>query len=296
MPNETIVAVFKDAAHADAAVRALEKAGVPSSAIERHSKGGQRPGSDRSENAGPATTGFFFWDMMFGLQAAHPDRSDYEQSLGRGETVVAVTVAQEDADVVVSILEAQSPIDVQEPDSVRERGEAESAEHEGRGQAEAKRRTREEEESAPAEENRVQRKASTRGESAETEEEEVIPLGEEKLEVGKRRVNKGTTRIRRYVVETPVEKPVSLHDERVVVERRKPAGSTAEGDALTEKTVEVTESSEEPVVEKTARLNEEVVVRREGRDRTATVRDTVRRDEIAVEDAADEKPARRKAG
>jgi uncharacterized protein (TIGR02271 family) len=273
MPNETIVAVFKDGAHADNAVRALEKAGVPSSAIERHSKGGQRPGSDRSENAGPATTGFFFWDMMFGLQAAHPDRSDYEQSMGRGETVVAVTVAQEDADAVISVLEAQSPIDLQEPDSVRD-----------------------EEESAAAEESRVQRKAPTRGESAETEEEEVIPLGEEKLEVGKRRVNKGTTRIRRYVIETPVEKPVSLHDERVVVERRKPAGNTAEGDALTEKTVEVTESSEEPVVEKTARLNEEVVVRREGRDRTATVRDTVRRDEIAVEDTDDEKPARRKAG
>ena len=35
--------------------------------------------------------------------------------------------------------------------------------------------------------------------------EEVIPLGEEVLEVGKRTENRGTARIRRFVVETPVE-------------------------------------------------------------------------------------------
>ena len=33
--------------------------------------------------------------------------------------------------------------------------------------------------------------------------EEVIPLSEEQLEVGKRTVDRGTTRIRRYVVEKP---------------------------------------------------------------------------------------------
>ena len=47
--------------------------------------------------------------------------------------------------------------------------------------------------------------------------EEVIPLAEEILVVGKRTVNTGTTRIRRYVVETPVEQDVSLVRERVVV-------------------------------------------------------------------------------
>ena len=35
--------------------------------------------------------------------------------------------------------------------------------------------------------------------------EEVIPLGEEVLEVSKRTENRGTARIHRYVVETPVE-------------------------------------------------------------------------------------------
>jgi hemerythrin-like domain-containing protein len=40
--------------------------------------------------------------------------------------------------------------------------------------------------------------------------EEVIPLGEEVLEVGKRTENRGTARIHRYVVETPVEERVTL--------------------------------------------------------------------------------------
>jgi hypothetical protein len=39
--------------------------------------------------------------------------------------------------------------------------------------------------------------------------EEVIPLGEEVLEVSKRTESRGTARIRRYVVETPVEQQVT---------------------------------------------------------------------------------------
>jgi stress response protein YsnF len=40
--------------------------------------------------------------------------------------------------------------------------------------------------------------------------EEVIALSEEQLTVGKRLVNHGTTHIRRFVVETPVEENVTL--------------------------------------------------------------------------------------
>ena len=50
--------------------------------------------------------------------------------------------------------------------------------------------------------------------------EDKIQLAEESLVVGKRMVNRGTTRIRRYVVETPVEAQVTLHSEKVLVERR----------------------------------------------------------------------------
>jgi uncharacterized protein (TIGR02271 family) len=114
--------------------------------------------------------------------------------------------------------------------------------------------------------------------------EEVIPLSEEQLEVGKRAVDRGTTRIRRFVVEKPVEQDVTLRGERVTVERRTPiAAEGAPGaGAFEERVVEVRETAEEPIVAKTARVVEEVVVGREATERTETVKDTVRREEVDV--------------
>jgi hemerythrin-like domain-containing protein len=112
--------------------------------------------------------------------------------------------------------------------------------------------------------------------------EEVIPLGEEVLEVGKRTENRGTARVHRYVVETPVEQQVSLQSERVVVERRRPVDDRVTGEILTEVTVEVVETEEVPVVRKGVRLREEVVLRTERAERVETVRETVRRDEVDI--------------
>jgi len=112
--------------------------------------------------------------------------------------------------------------------------------------------------------------------------EEVIPLAEETLIVGKHTVTSGTTTVRRFVVERPVEERVELYDEKVVVERRRPVTDAATGETLTEATVEMIETSEVPFVAKDVKVREEVVVRRERTKRVETVRDTVRRDEIEV--------------
>jgi stress response protein YsnF/hemerythrin-like domain-containing protein len=115
--------------------------------------------------------------------------------------------------------------------------------------------------------------------------EEVIPLGEEILEVGKRTENRGTARIRRFVVETPVERQVTLQSEKVAVERRRPVSDKVTGEILTELTVEIVETEEVPTVEKRLRLREEIVVRTERTQRVETVRETVRRDEVEIEQA-----------
>jgi stress response protein YsnF len=112
--------------------------------------------------------------------------------------------------------------------------------------------------------------------------EEVIPLAEETLIVGKQTVTSGTTTVRRFVVETPVEQQVSLYDEKVIVERRKPVTDAVTGETLTELTIEMIETSEVPVVGKGVKVREEVVVRRERTRRDETVRDSVRRDEIEI--------------
>jgi hypothetical protein len=53
--------------------------------------------------------------------------------------------------------------------------------------------------------------------------------------------------------------------------------------AFKEGTIEVTETHEEPVVTKEARVVEEVVIETDVREHTETVRDTVRRTEVDVE-------------
>ena len=122
--------------------------------------------------------------------------------------------------------------------------------------------------------------------------EEVIPLAEETLIVGKQTVTSGTTTVRRFVVETPVEQQVSLYDETVIVEQRKPVTDAEAGETLTEVTIEMIETTEVPVVGKGVRVREEVVVRRERTSRVETVRDTVRRDEVEIQRSDENNPKR----
>lgn len=112
--------------------------------------------------------------------------------------------------------------------------------------------------------------------------EEVIPLGEEVLEVGKRIENRGTVSIRRFVVETPIERQITLQSERVIVERRRPVSDKVTGEVLTEVSIEVIETEEVPTIARRTRLREEVVVRTERTQRVETVRETLRHDEVEI--------------
>ena len=125
---------------------------------------------------------------------------------------------------------------------------------------------------------------------------QVIPVGEETLNVGTRTVQGETVRVRRVVVETPVERDVALREERVIVERRKPtsAASTATQGILSETVAEMTDTYQVAEVWKSVRVTEEVVLRREVTERRETVRDTVRRDEVVVEQAPRALPAPRR--
>jgi stress response protein YsnF len=118
---------------------------------------------------------------------------------------------------------------------------------------------------------------------ASTRNEEVVALGRETLNVDTRVVNQGTTRVRRFVVETPVEEKVPLRQERVIVERRRPIAISDTGDTLVEKIVEMSDTNEIPVVWTKLELAEEVVLRREVNERMETVRSVVRHDEVEID-------------
>ena len=119
--------------------------------------------------------------------------------------------------------------------------------------------------------------------------EQHLDVVEERLNIGKREVQRGGMRVRRVVTERPVEEQVTLRDETIRVDRQAVDRTVdrADGDMFTEKTYEFTETDEEAVVAKEAHVVEEVVVGKDVEERTETVRDTVRRADVEVEETGD---------
>ncbi|MEO8391977.1 MAG: YsnF/AvaK domain-containing protein [Chloroflexota bacterium] len=118
-------------------------------------------------------------------------------------------------------------------------------------------------------------------------EQQKLNVVEEQVQVGKREVEGDTVRVHTRVTEHPVQQQVNLREEHVTVDRHPVdrAASTADLDAFQEGTIELTEKHEEPVVSKTARVVEEVVVGKQASERTETVQETVRRKDVEVEGA-----------
>jgi uncharacterized protein (TIGR02271 family) len=256
MTDETIVAIYDSAEHAGLAVRDLEAAGVPSAAITQHAKAGFKTGSSMSSTAPVREEGF--WASLFGSGPEHGhDTTIYDRSVEEGATVVTVKAPEQHLTQVQDILERHNPVDMEERATTY-----------GVTQTTATRAT-----DAPV----------TTGVAATPADGGTIQLSEETLAVGKRAINRGSTRVRRFVVETPVEEQVSLRDETVSIERRPVTDARPIADAdFTDKVVEMTETSEEAVVSKAARIREEVVIHKEATERTETVRDTVRREDVEI--------------
>ncbi|QHL86012.1 DUF2382 domain-containing protein [Nibribacter ruber] len=112
-----------------------------------------------------------------------------------------------------------------------------------------------------------------------------IPIIEENLEVGKREVETGGARLRSRIVERPVEENLRLRSEHVRVERHavdRPA-TEADFNSFKEGDIEMREREEVPVVNKNARVVEEVSLGKEVEERDEVIRDTVRSTEVDVD-------------
>jgi hypothetical protein len=84
MTDETIVAVYDTAEHAALAVRDLEAAGIPSSAISQHAAGGVMTASTATTTAAPHREQGF-WASLFGGEPEYEhDTTVYNRSLESG--------------------------------------------------------------------------------------------------------------------------------------------------------------------------------------------------------------------
>ena len=124
-----------------------------------------------------------------------------------------------------------------------------------------------------------------------------IPVVEEELQVGKRQVRRGGVRVYSHMVETPVEESVQLREEHVRVQRNTVNRPATEADFQGVKggTIELTETAEEAVVSKQARVVEEVTVGKDVTQRTETIKDKVRHTEVEVEDTMPDATKRKAA-
>lgn len=114
-----------------------------------------------------------------------------------------------------------------------------------------------------------------------------VPIVEEELSVSKARSANGGVRVTSRVVETPVEETVTLTTETVGVKRHaadRVLGDEEAAAVFEEKTVEMMGTQEEVEIHKQARVVGEVEITKEVEAHQTTVRDTVRKTDVQVEE------------
>jgi len=222
----------------------------------------------------------------------------YAEGLKRGGTLVTVNTDNPHADLAVNVMRRLGAVEIDKRAAEwREGGWQGFAETETfrphvtpEADEEATRRVDRRSE-VTAEHEPVRAQALAGGVAASDDEFAVpppdvaIPVIAEELEVGKREVERGGVRVQKRVSETPVEEDVTLREEHVNVARR-PADYTfhgSESEAFQESIVEIKEAYEELILNKKARVVEEVVIHKDVDERTETVRETLRRTEVDVE-------------
>lgn len=278
--STTLVGIFDTLAEAISAKEKLIDMRIDSQSIRVDADAASETSAnhadtDRAEESG--SIGRFF-SNLFG---SDDDAADYTEAVRRGGAVLTVKLADdEQADTVSDLLEDCGAVDVDE------RVE----------QWKATGYVPPERASASIGDNAGASDSASASDSADK-----MVVVQEGIEVGKRMVQKGGVRVHRSVTETPIEQEVSLRDERAVIDRvavDRPASAAEIQSAFQDKNIEIRETTEVPVVTKTARVTEEVSVGKKAVQRTETVRDTVRSTQIDSEsmEAGNTSPGRSFAG
>ncbi len=271
--KRVITGLFDSRAEAEAVVAHLKQHdGISAGSIRIH-------GVDATTTTTTATTeDKGFWASLRDVFVADEDRYAYSEGIRRGGFVVSAEVDETLIDHAMDVFEEHGAVDL---DS-RETEWRKSGWTGYTAQAAAMPTTPA---MAGVATTATASTTPTMGVASRVEGEEVIPVVEETLRVGKREIDRGRIRVRSYVVETPVSESITLRNETVSIERRSvDLPLSAADDAFRERTIEAVEHDEEAVVSKDARVREELVIRKDVDQRTETVTDTVRRTEVEVED------------
>ena len=276
--SRTLAAFFDTKGAAETAIADLEALGIPKQHITMVAGG--TTSSLGTTATTPQHEGFL--QSLKDLFMPEEDQYSYAEGLRRGGYLVSIRSDEANYDRVLDILDRDGAVDMDERETTWRsegwKGYQAGAVPMAAGMAATDTTTRTASLTAPSQ------PILAKGTMAQGS-DEMIPVYEESIQVGKREVSHGRLRVRSYVVETAVNEQVSLRTENVSVDRRPVDRTVSATDAMfQDRVIEVEEFAEEAVVSKQARVVEEISLHKEARDRTETITDTVRRTEVEIED------------
>ena len=131
---------------------------------------------------------------------------------------------------------------------------------------------------------RTQQPQAQRGQGRD---EATISLAEEQLKVGKRQVEAGGVRLRKIVRTETVNQPVELRREEIQIERVPAQGTQPSGKSFAGEDIYIPLRREEAVVQKDARVREEVRVHKTAHSDQQQVSEQVRKEDVEIEESGD---------
>ncbi|UYZ59502.1 YsnF/AvaK domain-containing protein [Hymenobacter latericus] len=287
---QTVIGMFDDANQARQAAQQLESMGVTRDHIDisaQNTTGTTSASTTSSTTNDDSISGFFR-----SLFTSDDEVSRYSEVARRGAMVTVHASDQMEAQRAAEVLDRCGAVDVDERAQQYRSGwtgmGAQSMSQQSMGQQQNLTAGTDATASGTSSRDMVGRGADVTDQS--------IPIIEENLQVGKREVETGAMRLRSRIVERPVEEHLRLRQEHAWIERNPVNRPASEADIqnFREGEIEITERAEVPVVNKEARVVEEVRLGKEVEERDETIRDTVRRTDVDVERLNSDDPMRQR--
>jgi len=262
---ETLVAAYDTPEHALAAVNALKAGGFHGDDISTFDR--KRLTSGKDTLTGPRHVGV--WNRLFGSNINEYEAHVLGDTVGSGGTVVSVRVPQDEVAHATGILDLHHPVDIHDravTSGIAEPAHVESATRSIAAMPLAK------DQDVAVTSKLAQAQPGT------------LKLAEEQLDIGKKRIETGRTRVRRFTTERDVAQDVTLHEEHAEVLRK----AISQPDVLKEvdwadSEIEMVETKEQALVNKTARVVEEVSLRTKGEEHVETIHEKLRRQQAEVQ-------------
>lgn len=213
----------------------------------------------------------------------------YSETVRRGGTLLVIRVAEENEDEVMSILNDYDPVDMEDRESSyrQENWLGFDEESDEPYTVEQVQSYREQYTTQQHDTHDTHDTDHDHVTNDVTRDEDVVTaeIVEENLKVGKRDVERGGIRVRKFLTSSEVSEDIDLRREEIHVDRQSVdrVASSADLDTFEEGTITMKETAEEVIVEKEARVVEEVEIYKDVDYYTETVEGTVRRTNIEVE-------------